>query len=274
MRAEAYHTPMGEIHYWVGDAGEDRPCLAMLPGLTADHRLFDRQTQALGGIYRCLVWDAPAHGASRPFSLDFYMDELTGWLHEIFIKEKFDRPVLVGQSMGGYIAQAYIKRYPGTVRGFVSVDSAPLSRSYFSGWELAMLKHAYWLYRPIPWGLLQKLGSMGTAQSPYGRGLMADMMKAYTPKEYCRLAAHGYRLLSLAVTAHGDSEPDCPSLLLCGEKDGAGSSRRYNRAWARRAGHRLVWLKGAGHNSNTDAPEEVNRLLQDFETNLKTPVQG
>ena len=131
-----------------------------------------------------------------------------------------------------------------------------------------MLKHAYWLYRPIPWGLLQKLGSMGTAQSPYGRRLMAEMMEAYAPKEYCRLAAHGYRLLSLAVTAHGDSEPDCPSLLLCGEKDGAGSSWRYNRAWARRAGHRLVWLKGAGHNSNTDAPQEVNRLIREFVDSL------
>ena len=268
MDEKTFVTGLGTIHYWTGPVEAARTWLIFLPGLTADSRLFERQMEGLGARCNCLVWDAPAHGASRPFSLDFYMDELTGWLHEIFIKEKFDRPVLVGQSMGGYIAQAYIKRYPGTVRGFVSVDSAPLSRSYFSGWELAMLKHAYWLYRPIPWGLLQKLGSMGTAQSPYGRGLMADMMKAYAPKEYCRLAAHGYRLLSLAVTAHGDSEPDCPSLLLCGEKDGAGSSRRYNRAWARRAGHRLVWLKGAGHNSNTDAPEEVNRLIREFVDSL------
>ena len=268
MRAGIYQPPMGEIHYWVSEAGENRPWLVFLPGLTADHHLFDRQTEAFAKDYNCLVWDAPAHGASRPFLLDFYMDGLTGWLHHILQREGAVRPVLVGQSMGGYIAQAYIKRYPGTVRGFVSVDSAPLGQSYFSGWELAMLKHAYWLYRPIPWGLLQKLGSMGTAQSPYGRRLMAEMMEAYAPKEYCRLAAHGYRLLSLAVTAHGDSEPDCPSLLLCGEKDGAGSSRRYNRAWARRAGHRLVWLKGAGHNSNTDAPQEVNRLIREFVDSL------
>ena len=24
------------------------------------------------------------------------------------------------------------------------------------------------------------------------------------------------------------------------------------------------WLKGAGHNSNTDAPQEVNRLIREF----------
>lgn len=264
MTGRTFQTPMGSIRYWVGRAGADRPWLALLPGLTADRRLFDKQIERFEGQYNCFVWDAPAHGASRPFELAFSMEDLTGWLHDIFQREGVDRLFLAGQSMGGYIAQAYVKRFPGTVRGFVSIDSAPLSRGYFSGWELALLRHAYWMYRPIPWGLLQKLGSTGTAQSPYGRGLMASMMAGYGPKEYCRLAAHGYKLLSLAVEAHGDWEPDCPVLLLCGEKDGAGSSRRYNRAWTKKTGFPLVWLAGAGHNSNTDAPDEVNRRIETF----------
>lgn len=264
MTEKIFHTTLGDIHYWVSKAGGDRPWLVLLPGLTADHRLFDKQTEYFADKYNCFVWDAPAHGSSRPFRLEFYMDELTAYLHDIFEREGIDRPVLVGQSMGGYIAQAYIKRFPGEAVGFVSIDSAPLSRGYFSGWELALLKHAYWMYRPIPWGALIKLGSSGTAQSGYGRGLMESMMRAYSPKEYCKLAAHGYRLLSLAVEANGDHEPDCPALLLCGEKDGAGSSKRYNKAWTKKTGFPLVWLKGAGHNSNTDAPEEVNRLIETF----------
>ena len=263
MEAHIFHTASGEIHYWTGRAGGDRPWLVLLPGLTADHHLFDKQVEALNEKYSIMVWDAPAHGASRPFRLDFGMDELTGWLHEIVLRENIERPVLVGQSMGGYIAQAYIKRFPGAA-GFISVDSAPLSRSYFSGWELALLKHAYWMYRCIPWKLLLKWGSTGTAQSPEGRALMERTMGAYSPKEYCLLADHGYRLLARAVEAHGDSEPDCPVLLLCGEKDGAGSSRRYNRTWTKRTGFPLVWLKGAGHNSNTDVPDQVNRLITGF----------
>ena len=264
MTEKTFHTPLGDIHYWVSAAGGDRPWLVLLPGLTADHRLFDKQTEYFKGKYNCLVWDAPAHGSSRPFRLDFYMDELTAYLHDILQREGAGRIFLAGQSMGGYIAQAYIKRFPGEARGFVSIDSAPLSRGYFSGWELALLKHAYWMYRPIPWGALIKLGSSGTAQSEYGRGLMENMMRTYSPKEYCKLAAHGYRLLSLAVEANGGHEPDCPVLLLCGEKDGAGSSRRYNRAWTKKTGFPLVWLQGAGHNSNTDVPEEVNRLIERF----------
>ncbi|RKJ40695.1 alpha/beta hydrolase [Acutalibacter sp. 1XD8-33] len=264
MEEKILSTPAGEIHYWTSRTEEDRSWLVMLPGLTADHRLFDKQIEGFQGDYRCMVWDAPAHGSSRPFPLDFLMDDLTGFLDRIFQKEGIQNPLLIGQSMGGYIAQAFIRRFPGRAAGFVSIDSAPLSRSYFSGWELALLKHATWMYRSIPWRLLVKIGSEGTATSPYGRALMGEMMESYEKGEYCALAGHGYRLLALAVEAHGDREPDCSTLLLCGERDGAGSSRRYNRAWTKRTGFPLVWLKGAGHNSNTDAPEEVNRRIDGF----------
>ena len=264
MTEKIFHTKLGDIHYWVNMEDKDRPWLVFLPGLTADHRLFDKQIEYFEGKYNCFVWDAPAHGSSRPFKLEFYMDELTAYLHDIFEREAVDRPVLIGQSMGGYIAQAYIKRFPGTVQVFVSIDSAPLSCGYFAGWELALLKHAYWMYRPIPWEMLVKLGSSGTAQSEYGRGLMESMMRRYETKEYCLLADHGYRLLSLAVEAHGNYEPDCPVLLMCGEKDTAGSSKRYNRAWTKKTGFPLVWLEGAGHNSNTDVPDRVYELIDTF----------
>ena len=53
-------------------------------------------------------------------------------------------------------------------------------------------------------------------------------------------------------------------LLMCGEKDTAGSSKRYNRAWTKKTGFPLVWLEGAGHNSNTDVPDRVNELIDTF----------
>jgi len=131
MTEKIFHTKLGDIHYRIGKSSGDRLWLAFLPGLTADFHLFDKQIEYFEGRYNCFVWDAPAHGSSRPFKLEFYMDELTVYLYDIFQREGIDRPFLVGQSMGGYIAQAYIKRFPGTVQGFVSIDSAPLSRSYF-----------------------------------------------------------------------------------------------------------------------------------------------
>ena len=62
MTGKTYETPCGTIRYWTN--GRDLPgvTLVFLPGLTADHRLFDKQLEAFREKYRVLVWDAPAHG--------------------------------------------------------------------------------------------------------------------------------------------------------------------------------------------------------------------
>lgn len=257
-------TPYGAVHYWITRTGKADLWLVLLPGLTADHHLFDRQVEELGEKYNCLTWDAPAHGVSRPFQLRFSLRDMARYLHDILVREEVGSPILVGQSMGGYVAQVYISMFPGTVSGFVSIDSCSLDRKYYTGWELALLKRTKWMYLSIPWKLLIKWGSNGTAESVYGRRLMKRTMESFEKREYCELADHGYRIFAEAVETGGGHQLRCPVLLLCGDKDAAGSAKRYNRRWAEQDGHKLVWLAGAGHNSNTDQPETVNRLIADF----------
>lgn len=259
-----FETPAGEIHCWVSSRRIDGPNIVFLPGLTADHRLFDEQVRYFEGKANCLVWDPPSHGASRPFELTWSMDDLVDWLSAIIEAEAFARPVLVGQSMGGYVAQSYMERNPGVASGFISIDSAPLNRSYFANWELAFLKHTHAMCSSIPWSLLLKWGSNGCSTTEHGRALMREMMEGYQKAEYVDLAAHGYYVLATAVEKSQGSEIACPAVLICGAKDGAGSSKRYNKAWAQKTKLPLIWIEGAGHNSNTDAPDQVNLIIDDL----------
>ena len=43
MTEKTYATDRGVIHYWAGGAVPSELTLVFLPGLTADHRLFDQQ---------------------------------------------------------------------------------------------------------------------------------------------------------------------------------------------------------------------------------------
>ena len=52
--------------------------------------------------------------------------------------------------------------------------------------------------------------------------------------------------------------------LLCGEKDHAGDVKPFNRKWAAGEGFPLVWVPGAGHNSNVDKPVFVNEQIERF----------
>lgn len=266
MNAKTYETPVGTIAYWTDDtAGASAPWLILLPGLTADHRLFDKQVEDLSGTFNLLVWDPPAHGQSRPMRLTFTLDDWARWLHRILEAENITNFVLVGQSMGGYLSQAFINMYPREAKAFVSIDSAPLKRSYFRGWELWALKHTKLMYLCIPWKLLMKWGANGVATTAYGKELMAKMMSGFGKVEYCSLAAHGYRMLAEAAEAEDHAyELDCPTLLLCGDHDAAGSAKRYNVEWNRQEDFPLIFIEDAGHNANTDRPDLVNPAIKAF----------
>ena len=261
MRESIHNTANGKIHFWLSESiSSNRLTLVFLPGLTADHRLFERQTAQFENRYNVLVWDAPGHAASWPFALTFSLMDEARWLEEILRAQGIEYPVLVGQSMGGYVGQAYCELYPDRIKGFVSIDSAPLQRSYTTGPEIWLLKRMEPLYRIIPWKLLLRWGTAGVAATEYGRRLMSDMMRTYDghQERYASLAGHGYRI-------------PCPALLICGEKDRAGSCVRYNRAWHQKAGIPLAWIPHAGHNANSDAPEAVNSLLERFIGELPQP---
>lgn len=271
MTEKTLQTGCGEIHYYTGetmDAG--RKTLVFLPGLTADHRMFEKQIAIFKEKYNVLTWDAPGHYKSRPFDLHFSLMDKAAWLDAIFTKEGIIKPVLIGQSMGGYVGQAYMQKFPGKLAGFISIDSAPLKREYMRNWEIQLLKKMEPVYRWYPWKLLVRDGARGTAQTEYGRSLMREMMMTYSedPKEYARLSGHGYRILAEAVEADLPYEIDCPALLICGEKDMAGEAKKYNREWTRRSGIPLEWIPNAGHNSNTDQPELVNALIERFVQSL------
>ena len=113
MLEKIHETPCGKIHYWIGtDAEHQTPQLVFLPGLTADHRLFDKQVEYFEGKYPVFVWDAPGHAASWPFELTFDLMDKARWLDEILTKEGFGRPLIIGQSMGGYVGQCYAQLFP------------------------------------------------------------------------------------------------------------------------------------------------------------------
>ncbi len=270
MKEYIYQTNCGAIHYWLNITDPNAVTLVFLPGLTADHRLFERQIAYFEDKFNVFTWDAPAHAASWPFRFDFDLFDKAKWLEEIFELKTISKPVIVGQSMGGYVGQAYAQLYTNRLAGFVSIDSAPLQREYVTAAELWLLKRMEPVYHYYPWKALLKSGTNGVAVSEYGRKLMRDMMMVYDgdKRRYAQLAGHGFRILAEAMEKDLPYEIKCPALLICGKRDHAGSCIRYNKAWSKNTGIPLKWIDGAGHNSNTDKPELINQLLEDFVKSL------
>jgi pimeloyl-ACP methyl ester carboxylesterase len=164
------------------------------------------------------------------------------------------------------LGQVYAELYPEKLKGFISIDSAPLQRKYLGGFYLWILKRTVPIYRSFPWKLLVKMCARGAAESEYGRRYMRETLMSLDggKRRYAKLAGYGYKILAEAYEKELPYEIKCPALLICGKKDRVGFCARFNKEWHKNSGILLEWVKGAGHNSNTDQPEVVNRLIEEF----------
>ena len=84
MIEKVFETHCGNIHYFISKKADmEKKTLVFLPGLTADHRLFDKQTVYFNDKYNVFVWDAPGHASSWPFTFDFSLMDKARWLDAI-----------------------------------------------------------------------------------------------------------------------------------------------------------------------------------------------
>lgn len=248
----------GVTYYWTNEI-KSAVSLVFLPGLTADHRLFEPQLLFFREKFKALVWDCPCHGRSRPYEAFSYAN-ISDELNRILETECVDRAVFIGQSLGGMIAQYYIDQHPARAAGLISVDSVPFG-DYYSKSDLFWLSQLEWMCRLFPDKLLRSSMARICGASETARKRMHTMLSAYTKKELCHLIYTGEATF---IPENKNIDIPCRTILLLGDRDRVGKVASYNREWTRRTGFPLILIQGAAHNANDDQPDTVNAIILDF----------
>ena len=254
-------TESGDIHYWIyGEIAPERKTLFFLHGLTANHHLFVYQTEYFSKEYNVLAWDAPSHGKSRPFD-NFTYEKAAIAAKEILNENNIGKAVFIGQSMGGFITQSVLKRFPETVEAFVSIDSCPYGEKYYSKFDRWILKQIEWMSKLYPDKTLRKSIAKQVSVTDEAYRNMIKMLDDYDKNELCHLMGIGYAGFLEDVSS---LEIKCPILLIVGDKDKTGKVISYNKEWAKTTGVQVTWIENAAHNSNNDRPEAVNKEIEKF----------
>ncbi|MDR2715274.1 MAG: alpha/beta hydrolase [Coriobacteriaceae bacterium] len=248
--------PDCDVRYWFAKGGEHP--LVFLHGAGCDHALFAPQFPAFAEE-TVIAWDARGHGESRldkEFVFSDMLDDLSALLDDLGTC----KATLIGQSMGGNLAQAFCKRHPSRVEKMVLIDCTRNTQrlSPIESFTLKLTKPLLALY---PFKTLVE-------QSAKQCGLR-EQTRDYARDVFYRSSKDKMVEITLAVLKcleedKGYTTP-VPTLLLCGRQDVSGNIRKSMPKWAESDPNcRLVWVENAGHCSNLDAPEFVNGEIEGF----------
>jgi len=251
----------GSIHYWVSDG--EKECLLFIHGATADHQLFSHQFGYFKGQHKVLALDVPSHGLSKPFQ-QFTLQKAAESIKQILDQEDIGKVHLVGQSMGGYIAQIFTKQFPKYVLSITIIGSSPIQPQYYSRMDQFLLKLTPFILRIYPYNSLIKAISDQVAFTEAGKKYMYHTLQQYSKSEIAQIMEEVY----VGIQAYLDNTPlKVPILISYGDQETTGKVKAYSNRWAKEEGLPLVIIPNAAHNANFDNPDFFNQLLSNFLNN-------
>ncbi|AUI59615.1 alpha/beta fold hydrolase [Amycolatopsis sp. BJA-103] len=249
----------GVLRY--GDlAGDGRP-VVFTHGAGMDHRMFDAQALALNEAgHRVVSWDQRGHGESSlapgaRFTAESALDDLSALLDHLGL----DRPVLVGHSLGGNLAQALVRRFPARVSGLVVVDSA-WNTGPLTAVERFSLKLAAPALALIPASRLPGLMARASAVTPEGIA-ESEATFANMPKQ---VFLDVWRATVSFVAPEPGYRTPVPLGLIRGDRDRTGNIAVAMPRWARAEGVTEHVVPDAGHVVTLDAADAVSTVIRDI----------
>jgi len=98
------------------DTGSGNP-VVLLHGFLGSLEIWNKFADSLSMNFRVICIDLPGHGNTDCFSEVHSMDFMAGTVKDVLDTLKIQNAVMIGHSMGGYVALAFASLYPGFLKG-------------------------------------------------------------------------------------------------------------------------------------------------------------
>jgi pimeloyl-ACP methyl ester carboxylesterase len=245
------------------ESGTGQPAL-FVHAFPLSAEMWDPQLASPPAGWRFIAPDLRGFGRSShrsgATSVEAHARDLVALLDALAI----DRAVVVGLSMGGYVALALVRAAPQRVRALVLCDTRADADSDDARANRQRLREQ-----------LRDGGPVAVAETMVPR-LVGPTTMREQPGVVARVrglivasAAPGIDDAIVALMTRPDSTSglvliDVPTLLVVGEEDGLTPIALHERMREHIPGSRLVVIPGAGHLSNLECPDQFNEALSGF----------
>ncbi len=248
------------------DIGQGIP-VVFVHGFPHNRSLWAPQAHGLVDRARCISPDLRGFGESSvapPYSMDQYADDVVSLMDVL----RVERAVVVGLSMGGYVAMAMWRRHKARVRALALVDTR-------AGADSAEGRQK----RDDMIALAQERGSSAVADAMIG-----NMVGQGTHSRAPEVVESVHNMLSSAPVAgvigalgalkeRPDASAtlttvDVPTLIVVGDEDTITPIVESQAMHQMIRGSLLETIGGAGHLSNLERPAAFNHVLSEFLASL------
>ena len=241
----------------------DLPALVFLHGIGGAARGWRNQLQFFSDRYYAIAWDMPGYGGSAALP-SVSIAALADALNDFLKATGASKPVIVGHSIGGMIAQQVLAKHPDIASAVVLAQTSPAFGKAGGEWQQSFVETRL---GPLDRGetmasLAPKLVKelIGDNPDPAGIALARECMAAVPPETY-RAMIHSMIGFDLRGAL---KEISVPALLLSGSKDNNSPAAMVKKTATFISGSTFVELEGVGHLANLERPGEFNDAVADF----------
>lgn len=242
--------------------------LVLIHAFPTDERLWEPQRAGLSQKFRVITLDLWGFGKSssvdgKAVTMTEYADEVKQLLDRLHIH----KAIIGGESMGGYIALAYLEKYPDSVSGLILSDTQSIADS-----EEAKAKREATAVEVLEHGTAKLIsGFMPKALSPQAPEQMRKFLQTILESQSTTAVASALRGMALrSDTSKLLSTSQLPILIITGDQDTLISPQQSEAMHHLAKNSKLVTLANAAHLSNLEQPAQWNEAVIDMFYKLKT----
>lgn len=245
------------------DHGTGTP-VVFLHGFPLNRRMWAPQVEALASFMRVIAIDLRGHGESDAPLWRYHVEQFADDVAAVLDHLSVARAVLVGLSMGGYVALSFVRRHAAHLKGLVLTDTRAQADTDAARAARFQMAQAALAKGPgaVADLMLPKLLAPTTLETNPSlvrqvRALIEGMSISGIAGDLMAMADRADSLSLLSSTR-------CPTLVLVGEQDQATPVADARLMADAIPEAQLVIIPNAGHLPNLEQPDRFNEILRRF----------
>ncbi|MGO1512451.1 MAG: alpha/beta fold hydrolase [Psychrobacter sp.] len=247
-------------------ADTQKPVIVFAHGLLWSSQMYDRQVEHFQNDYRCIAFDFRGQGQSQITKSGYDMDTLTEDTLELLAALRIDKCHFVGLSMGGFVAQRVAIKCPEKLLSLILLETSADPE------DPKNVPQYRKLVKAIRWLGIKRVSNK-VMPIMFGSTFLADKLRKSDRKQWLTMLQGNRKggvvkatmgVIERSGTYEQLSDITIPTLIVVGDEDTATPYEKSERMHFAIEGSKLAIIKGAGHTSTVEEPEQVNRVISQF----------